>query len=52
VARQAARGRDAAAAEPRPDAKLLAAAQRWLDVRLRSGPGAWPIDPGRVTIRA
>ena len=37
--------------EPRPDGKLLAAAQRWLDVRLRAGPGAWPIDPGRVTIR-
>jgi hypothetical protein len=37
--------------EPRPDTKLLAAAQRWLDVRLRAGPGAWPIDPGRVTIR-
>jgi hypothetical protein len=37
--------------EPRPDGKLLAAAQRWLDVRLRAGPGAWPIDAGRVTIR-
>src|SRR5262245_4090365 len=36
---------------PRPEAKLVAAAQRWLDVRLRTGPGAWPIDPGRVTIR-
>jgi hypothetical protein len=36
---------------PRPEEKLLAAAQRWLDVRLRAGPGAWPIDPGRVTIR-
>ncbi|MBL8839936.1 MAG: DUF1592 domain-containing protein [Planctomycetes bacterium] len=36
---------------PAADEALLAAAQRWLDVRLGTGPGSWPLDPGRVTLR-
>jgi len=35
------------AADPHQIERALA----WLSVRLGSGPGSWPIDPGRVTIR-
>jgi len=36
---------------PAADAALIAAAMKWLDARLGTGPGAWPLDPGRVTLR-
>ncbi|MSR47028.1 MAG: DUF1592 domain-containing protein [Planctomycetes bacterium] len=36
---------------PAADKTLLLAAQAWLDVRLGTGPGSWPLDPGRTTIR-
>ena len=36
---------------PAPDPKLLDRAHRWLDTRLGTGHGAWPLDPGRVTLR-
>ncbi len=36
---------------PAADARLVERAQRWLAVRLGTGPGSWPLDPGRVTLR-
>lgn len=36
---------------PAADERLLAAARGWLDVRLGSGPGSWPLDAGRTPIR-
>src|SRR6185503_2455681 len=33
------------------DPRQVERALRWLDVRLGTGPGSWPLDPGRVTIR-
>src|SRR5262245_52563418 len=36
---------------PPADPRRLHAALAWLAVRLGTGEGSWPLDPGRVTIR-
>jgi len=36
---------------PPADEKQVQHALQWLAARLGTGPGSWPIDPGRVTIR-
>jgi hypothetical protein len=51
VREKLARGEMPPAEAPPADRAAVERALRWLDVRLGTSEGSWPIDPGRTTIR-